>query len=285
MKKSGAAQDQSASDISNRIAELWRLARENPRQNAHAHQGRRPGRRRGVEVGQANPPGTPVWSHDGIICTGRMVQEGREADLRQGRVSEGSGPPLQLEPRRKRPPARSTSRKEKTLMSPPSRRSFAKRSRSTDLASRNLRRKRSRKKVFARNPALLAGGDPRIAKADGDVPVPSLRRGHAGLETRRGAASTRSSSIVPTCEAVDGTGRFYGVEGLGLAFLSASHCFTKYVEGDLLPPHVARPVPTGGPSGGSTLPRSPPRPARRDAAGVVDPAGGLHSRLGRRIPH
>ena len=28
--------------------------------------------------------GTPVWSHDGIVCTGRDVQEGREADLRPG---------------------------------------------------------------------------------------------------------------------------------------------------------------------------------------------------------
>src|SRR5256712_4610477 len=39
--------------------------------------------------------------------------------------------------------ARSTSTKEKKLTSPPSRRSFAKRSPSTVLASRNLRRKRS----------------------------------------------------------------------------------------------------------------------------------------------
>src|SRR2546430_3982589 len=41
--------------------------------------------------------------------------------------------------------ARSTSTKEKKLTSPPSRRSFAKRSRSTVLASRNLRRKRGPK--------------------------------------------------------------------------------------------------------------------------------------------
>ena len=48
--------------------------------------------------------GTPVWSHDGIICTGEILQERREAYLRQGRVSEGSGPSLQLESRRKRTP-------------------------------------------------------------------------------------------------------------------------------------------------------------------------------------
>ena len=30
--------------------------------------------------------GTPVWSHDGIICTGKILQECREAYLRQGRA-------------------------------------------------------------------------------------------------------------------------------------------------------------------------------------------------------
>jgi hypothetical protein len=71
MKKRGASQDQSASDlISKRIAELedWR--------------GKTLGRMRAL-IKQADPevveewkwvkassPGTPVWSHDGIICTG-----------------------------------------------------------------------------------------------------------------------------------------------------------------------------------------------------------------------
>ena len=75
MEKSGASQDQSASElISNRIAELgdWR--------------GRTLGRMRTL-IKQADPdvveewkwvktnsPGTPVWSHDGIICTGESYK-------------------------------------------------------------------------------------------------------------------------------------------------------------------------------------------------------------------
>src|SRR5437870_5944924 len=71
MKKSGASQGQSASElISHRIAELgdWR--------------GKTLGRMRKL-IKEADPdvieewkwvkatkPGTPVWSHDGIICTG-----------------------------------------------------------------------------------------------------------------------------------------------------------------------------------------------------------------------
>src|SRR5438874_4670760 len=77
----------------------WGLARGNPQQNAQAHQGSRPGRRRGVEVD----------GHAGLVARRhhlywRILQEGREADLRQGRVSEGSGPSLQLESRRKYTP-------------------------------------------------------------------------------------------------------------------------------------------------------------------------------------
>jgi len=46
--------------------------------------------------------GTPVWSHEASLHR-RILQDGREAHLRQGRVSEGSGPSLQLESRRKTP--------------------------------------------------------------------------------------------------------------------------------------------------------------------------------------
>src|SRR5207245_11386214 len=68
------------------------LARGNPQQNAQAHQGSRPGRRRGVEVD----------GHSDLVARRhhvhwRILQESREAYLLQARVSEGSGPPLQLE--------------------------------------------------------------------------------------------------------------------------------------------------------------------------------------------
>ena len=100
MKKSGASEGQSASElISKRIAELgdWR--------------GETLSRMRKL-IKEADPDvveewkwmGTPIWSHDGIICTGESYKNGREAYLRQGRVAEGSRPPLQLESRRKRTP-------------------------------------------------------------------------------------------------------------------------------------------------------------------------------------
>jgi len=99
MKKSGASQGQSASElISKRIAELgdWR--------------GETLSRMRKL-IKEADPDvveewkwmGTPIWSHDGIICTGESYKNVVNY-LLQRRVSEGSGPSLQLESRRKRTP-------------------------------------------------------------------------------------------------------------------------------------------------------------------------------------
>ena len=73
MTESGSTEGRSASElIDERIAELgdW----PHVGQDARAHQAGRPRRRGGVEVGQTSDPGTPVWSHDGIICTGESYK-------------------------------------------------------------------------------------------------------------------------------------------------------------------------------------------------------------------
>ena len=99
MKKSGASQGQSASElISKRIAELgdWR--------------GETLGRMRKL-IKEADPDvveewkwmGTPIWSHNGIICTGESYKNVVKLTFAK-RASEGSGPSLQLESRRKHTP-------------------------------------------------------------------------------------------------------------------------------------------------------------------------------------
>src|SRR2546422_952092 len=140
MKKSGASLGQSASElISKRIAELgdWR--------------GETLSRMRKL-IKEADPDvveewkwmGTPIWSHDGIISTGESYKNVVKLTLAKGASLKDpavSSTRVSTETHA----ARSTSTKEKKLTSPPSRRSFAKRSPSTVLASRNLRRKRSPK--------------------------------------------------------------------------------------------------------------------------------------------
>jgi hypothetical protein len=74
--------------------------------------------------------GTPVWSHDGIICTGESYKKvvkltfAKGASLKDPAISSTR---VSTETYA----ARSTSTKEKKLTSPPSRRSFARRSPST----------------------------------------------------------------------------------------------------------------------------------------------------------
>jgi hypothetical protein len=79
-------------------------------------------------------------------------------------------------------------------------------------------------------PALLAGGNPQIAKADGDAPVQAYIAAMPGW--KREVGRRLDALIVRTVpgvrKAVKWNSPFYGVEGRGW-FLSF-HCFTKYIK-------------------------------------------------------
>jgi hypothetical protein len=94
-------------------------------------------------------------------------------------------------------------------------------------------------------PALLAGGNPQIAKADGDAPVQAYIAAMPGW--KRDAGRRLDTLIVRTVpgvrKAVKWNSPFYGVEGQGW-FLSF-HCFTKYVKVTFFRGTSLRPVPPG----------------------------------------
>ena len=141
-------------------------------------------------------------------------------------------------------------------------------------------------KRAAAKPALLAGGNPQIAKADGDAPVQAYIAAMPGWKSDVGRRL--DALIVRTVpgvrKAVKWNSPFYGVEGQGW-FLSW-HCFTNYVKVTFFRGTSLRPFPPRRVQAqGSALPRHPRgRQARREAAGDLGRAGGLHPRLGRRIP-
>ena len=90
-------------------------------------------------------------------------------------------------------------------------------------------RKRAAKRVAAK-PTLLAGGNPQIAKADGDAPVqayiaamPDWKR---DVGRRLDTLIARNATNVR--KAVKWNSPFYGIEGHG--WFLAFHCFTKYVK-------------------------------------------------------
>jgi hypothetical protein len=94
-------------------------------------------------------------------------------------------------------------------------------------------------------PKLLSGGNPQIAKADGDAPVqayiaamPDWKR---DVGRRLDALITRT--VPGVRKAVKWNSPFYGMEGQGW-FLNF-HCFTRYVKVAFFRGASLRPVPPG----------------------------------------
>jgi hypothetical protein len=94
-------------------------------------------------------------------------------------------------------------------------------------------------------PALLANGNPQIAKADGDAPVQAYIAAMPGW--KRDVGRRLDALIVRTVpgvrKAVKWNSPFYGIEGQGW-FLSF-HCFTKYIRVAFFRGKSLRPVPPG----------------------------------------
>jgi hypothetical protein len=257
MKTSAASQDQSASElISKRIAELgdWR--------------GKTLARMRKL-IKQADPDvveewkwmGTPIWSHDGIICTGESYKsvvkltfakgasledpsglfnsslEGkvrRAIDIREGeRVDESAFKALVREA-----VALNSSGKSKASAA----------GKAKAAAGKAKRSPVTKRKVpsMAAKPALLAGGNPRIGKADGSAPVQAYIAAMPGW--KRDVGRRLDALIVRTVpgvrKAVKWNSPFYGIEDQGW-FLSF-HCYTKYVKVAFFRGASLRPLLPGG---------------------------------------
>jgi hypothetical protein len=105
--------------------------------------------------------------------------------------------------------------------------------------------KASTKPTKAATPKLLAGGNPQIAKADGDAPVQAYIAAMPGW--KRDVGRRLDALVVRTVpevrKAVKWNSPFYGVEGQGW-FLSF-HCFTKYVKVSFFRGASLQPLPPG----------------------------------------
>jgi hypothetical protein len=103
---------------------------------------------------------------------------------------------------------------------------------------------KSRSRKVAK-PALLAGGNPQIAKADGDAPVQAYIAAMPGW--KRDVGRRFDGLIVHTVsgvrKAVKWNSPFYGVEGQG--WVLNFHCFTNYVKVAFFRGTSLRPVPPG----------------------------------------
>lgn len=205
--------------------------------------------------------GTPVWSHDGILCTGESYKkvikltftkgaslpdpshlfnsslEGntrRAIDIQEGEKIEAKA-------------FKSLIRAAVELNRSSGNKRVSSSATSTSTAKKNPMTNNADSVGKKAKPAkLLTGGNPQIAKADGDAPVQAYIAAMPGW--KRDLGSRLDAIIVNQVprvrKAVKWNSPFYGIEGQGW-FLSF-HVFTHYVKVTFFQGLSLKPVPPGG---------------------------------------
>ena len=185
----------------------------------------------------------PVWSHDGIVCTGESYAKAVKLTFAQGaRVEDPSrlfNSSLQGNTRRAidiHEGEQVNARAFKALV-----KAAVALNRSLSPAKNSpVKKRRTGEKVV-----LLSGGNPQIAKGEGDAPVQAYIA--AMPDWKREIGERLDALIVRTVpnvrKAVKWNSPFYGVEGQGW-FLSF-HVFNRYVKVTFFSGASLRPVPPG----------------------------------------
>ena len=104
-------------------------------------------------------------------------------------------------------------------------------------------------KAKTSKPVLLTGGNPQIAKADGDAPVQAYIAAMPGWKRDVGRRLDEIivGAVPEVTKAVKWNSPFYGIEGPDgvAAWFLNFHCFTKYVKVAFFRGTSLRPVPPG----------------------------------------
>ena len=107
-------------------------------------------------------------------------------------------------------------------------------------------RKAVKKTRLAAKPVLLSGGNPQIAKADGDAPVQAYIAAIPGWkrDVGRRLDALIVRSVPKVRKAVRWNSPFYGMDGQG--WFVSFHVFARYVKVTFFKGTSLRPVPPGG---------------------------------------
>jgi hypothetical protein len=111
--------------------------------------------------------------------------------------------------------------------------------------SARVAKKAAGRRVAAK-PVLLAGGNPRIAKADGDAPVEGYIAAMPGWkrDVGRRLDALVVRNVPGVRKAVKWNSPFYGIDGQG--WFLAFHTFTNYVKVTFFRGTSLQPPPAGG---------------------------------------
>jgi hypothetical protein len=103
-------------------------------------------------------------------------------------------------------------------------------------------------KTKTSKPRLLSGGNPQIAKADGDAPVQAYIDAIPGWkrEVARRLDALITKTVPHVRKAVKWNSPFYGIEGQG--WFVSFHVFTNYVKVTFFKGTLLTPAPAGGSS-------------------------------------
>lgn len=190
----------------------------------------------------SNPMGVPVWSHDGIICTGETYQDKLKLTFAKGAALEDPAgifnASLQGNARR------AIDLREGDTLDEAAFKSVVRAAAALNAAKpKGTRSNQRNDRSATATQKLLSGGNPQIAKADGDAPVQTYIAAMPGWKRdvgrRLDALITRTVPAVR--KAVRWNSPFYGIDGRGW-FLSF-HCFTKYIKVTFLRGTSLRPLP------------------------------------------
>ena len=203
--------------------------------------------------------GVPVWSHDGIICTGETYKDKVKLTFAKGASLEDPdglfNASLEGEARRAidlqegdeidgrafKAIVRAAAALNASSRAP----SKAKPKSAARTGKRSTPTKRKGRSGTAK-PALLAGGNPQIAKGEGDAPVQAYIKAMPGWkrDVGRRIDALIVRNVPNVRKAVKWNSPFYGIEGQG--WLVSLHTFTNYVKVTFFPGPSLRPVPPGG---------------------------------------
>jgi hypothetical protein len=181
-------------------------------------------------------PGTPVWSDDGIICTGESYKNVVKLTFAKG--ASLNDPSRLFNSSLDGNVRRAIDIHEGEEIN---RSAFKALVRQAVALNRSGKPKRSKKE----KPALLAGGNPQIAKAEGDPAVQAYIAAMPGWKRDIGRRldALIVAHVPGVRKAVKWNSPFYGIEGQGW-FLDF-HCFTKYVKVAFFRGTSLRPLPPG----------------------------------------
>ncbi len=186
------------------------------------------------------PDGVPTWSHAGIVCTGETYKQ--VVKLTFARGASLPDPHRLFNASLEGCTRRAIDLREGETLNVQAFQTLIKAA-----VSENLRIADSKvaAKTKTASVKLLTGGNPQIAKAEGDVPVQAYIAAMPGWKRHLGERLDRliTETAPHVRKAVKWNSPFYGVEGQGW-FLSF-HVFTRYVKVTFFNGAALKPMPPG----------------------------------------